>query len=107
MFRIDGEARFGGERVQRRRMYCEFVADDRIEISGGDLPDGAELVIEPEGFRVVPFRMEFPIGPVNVPIRVHDVSRVEPDGTLVNSFEARDLAFGVKMAQLTFRVRPV
>jgi hypothetical protein len=106
-WRFDDEAIFGPGRVQRRRTYCEFVSDDLVEVTAGDMPEGAEVVIEEGGFRVVPFRMDFPIGPLNAPVRVHDASRVEPDGTLVNKFEARDLVFGVKIAELTFRVRPV
>ena len=105
--RFDDEARFAPGRAQRRRMYCEFVADDRIEITAGDLPQGASVQIEEDGYRVTPFRMDFPIGPVAIPIRVHDVSRVEPDGTLLNTFEARSLVFGLRLARLTFKVRPV
>jgi hypothetical protein len=106
VWRIEDEARYGDGRVQRRRMYCEFLSDERVEITGGDMPEGASVVIEPDGFRVVPFRMEFPIGPVNLPIRVHDRSRIEPDGTLVNAFDARSLVFGVTLARVVFRMRP-
>lgn len=105
VWRIDDEARFGPDRVQRRRMFCQFVSPERVEITGGDMPDGAVVLVEEEGFRTVPFRMRFPLGPVGVPVRVHDVSRVEPDGTLVNAFEARML--GVTIAVTTFRVRPL
>jgi hypothetical protein len=44
---------------------------------------------------------------VSLPIRVHDVSHVAPDGTVFNTFEARALVFGVRLARLTFKVRPV
>jgi hypothetical protein len=88
-------------------MYCEFVDDDRIEITAGDLPEGATICIEEDGYRTIPFRMAFPIGPVSVPMRVHDLSHVEADGTLANTFEARDLVFGLRLARVTFRVRPV
>jgi hypothetical protein len=104
--RFDDEARYTPTRVQRRRTYCEFVSENRIEITAGDLPEGACAQIEEDGYRIAPFRMDFPIGPVSIPIRVHDVSRVEADGTLLNTFEARSLVFGVRLARLTFRVRP-
>jgi hypothetical protein len=107
LWRIDDEARYAPDRVQRRRMYCEFLAEDEVEITAGDLPEGAQVLIEPDGYRATPFRMAFPIGPVAIPMRVHDVSRVEPDGTLLNIFEARALITGLRLAQLTFRVRPV
>jgi hypothetical protein len=107
LVRFDDEARFTATRVQRRRMYCEFVSEDRIEVTAGDLPEGAVVDVHEDGYRVTPFRMDFPIGPVSIPIRVHDVSRVEPDGTLLNTYEARALVFGVRLARLTFKVRPV
>ena len=107
VLRFDDEARYTPTRVQRRRTYCEFVSEERIEITAGDLPEGAVVDVEEGGYRFTPFRMDFPIGPVSIPIRVHDVSRVEADGTLLNIFEARTLVFGVRLARLTFRVRPV
>jgi hypothetical membrane protein len=106
VWRIDDEATFGDSQVRQRRMFCEFVADDRVLITGSDMPDGAEAVIEEDGYRMVPFRMAFPIGPVALPVRCHDVSHVEPDGTLVNSFEARSIVLGVLLARISFRVRP-
>jgi hypothetical protein len=107
VWRFDDEARYGHGIVRRRRMYCEFVSDERVLITAGDLPEGAEVLIEEDGYRMKPFRMSFPIGPVGVPIRVHDVSYVEPDGTLANVFEARMLVLGLRVARVTFRVRPV
>jgi hypothetical protein len=107
VWRFDDEADFGGGRVRRRRTYCEFVSSERVSVTAGDLPDGACVWIEEDGYRVVPFRMDFPIGPVGVPMRVHDVSWVEDDGTLVNAFEARSLVGGLPLARLSFRVRPV
>jgi hypothetical protein len=107
LVRFDDEASFAPGRVRRRRTYCEFVSEDRIELTAGDLPEGATVQVEEEGYRLTPFRMDFPIGPVSLPIRVHDVSHVEPDGTLLNTFEARALVLGVRLARLTFKVRPV
>jgi hypothetical protein len=107
LVRFDDEAHFGPGRSVRRRTYCEFVSDDRIVVTAGDLPEGASVQVEEDGYRVTPFRMDFPVGPVGIPIRVHDVSSVEPDGTLLNTFEARSLVFGLRLARLTFRVRPV
>jgi hypothetical protein len=107
VWRFDDEADFGGGRVMRRRTYCEFVADDRVSVTAGDLPEGACAWIEEDGYRLVPFRMDFPVGPLSIPIRVHDVSWADDDGTFMNSFEARDQVFGLRLARLTFRVRPV
>jgi hypothetical protein len=106
LFRLEDEAGFGDGRSQRRRTYCEFVADDHVRLTAGDFPDDAHVWIEADGYRTTPFRMAFPIGPLPVVVRCHDISHVEPDGTFVNSFDARDVAFGLPIARVTFRVRP-
>jgi uncharacterized protein DUF998 len=107
LFRLDDEAGFGEGRSQRRQAYCEFVADDHVRLTAGDFPDGADVWLEEDGYRTTPFRMAFPIGPLPVLLRCHDLSRVEPDGTLVNTFDVRDVVFGVPLARVTFRVRPL
>ncbi|HEX8075786.1 MAG TPA: DUF998 domain-containing protein [Thermoleophilaceae bacterium] len=107
VWRVDDVSRFADGREQRRLTFAELVDDDRVRLTAGDLPDGAELVIEDGGYRMVPFRMDFPVGPLKVPMRVHDISHVEGDGTLVNAFEARALITGLPIARLIFRVRPV
>ena len=107
VWRIEDEARYGHGRVQRRTMFCEFVAADRVRVTGGDMPDGADVTIEENGYRVTPFQVAFPIGPVNVPLICHDVSYLEPDGTFANTFEARSVVLGLPFARVTFRVKPV
>src|SRR4051812_30212517 len=39
VWRFDDEARFDEERALKRRTYCEFVADDRVELTAADLPN--------------------------------------------------------------------
>jgi hypothetical protein len=107
VWRIDDESRFGDGRAQRRQMFCELVATDHVRITAADLPEGADLWLEEGGYRLTPFRMAFPLGPVSVPIRCHDLSYVEPDGTFVNVNDARLPVTGIPVARLTFRVRPV
>ena len=107
VWRIDDQSLFGDGRIQRRQTFCEFVDDDRIRLTAGDLPEGADVWLDEDGYRMSPFRMDFPIGPLQLPVRCHDVSRVESDGTLVNTFDARSLVGGFLIGRLTFRVRPV
>jgi Protein of unknown function (DUF998) len=106
LFRLEDEAGFGEGRSQRRRTYCEFVADDHVRLTAGDLPDGVDVWLEEGGYRTTPFRMAFPLGPLPVLLRCNDLSRVEADGTFVNTFDARDVVFGVPLARVTFRMRP-
>jgi hypothetical protein len=107
VWRIDDEADFGGGRVQRRQMFCEFIADDHVHITGGDLPDGIDVWLEEGGYRTSEFPMHFPIGPVPLQVRCRDLSYVEPDGTFVNLIEALAPALRIPLARVVFRVRPV
>jgi Protein of unknown function (DUF998) len=107
VWRFDDASDFGDGRVLRRQTFCEFVGDDHVRLTAGDLPDGADVWIEEGGYRLTPFRMAFPIGPVPVYIRVHDMSYADPDGTFVNVFEARTLVVGLPLARVVFRVRPL
>jgi hypothetical protein len=107
LFRLEDEAGFGDGRSQRRETYCEFVADDHVRLTAGDMPDGADVWIEDGGYRTVPFRLAFPLGPLPLPLRCHDISHVEDDGTLVNEFDVRTVGLPVPVARVSFRVRPV
>jgi hypothetical protein len=106
LFRLEDKADFGHGRSQRRQTYCEFVSDHHVRLTAGDFPDGVDVRLEEGGYRTTPFRMAFPLGPLPVLLRCHDLSSVEPDGTLVNSFDARDGLLGVPLARVTFRMRP-
>ena len=107
VFRIDDESVFAPGRSQERTMYCEFVSPELVRITAADLPDGAKIHIEDEGYRMTPFRMAFPLGPLPVLMRVRDESWVDTDGTFVNVYEAEDVLFHIPLARLSFRVRPV
>jgi hypothetical protein len=107
VWRIDDSAHFPGDRVERRQTYCEFVADDHVRLTAGDLPDGGDVWIEEGGFRLSPFRVAYPLGPLPVLVRCVDRSLVEPDGTFVNSFDVVALGVPIPLARVTFRVRPV
>ncbi len=107
VFRIDDESFFGDGRSQKRTMYCEFVEAELVRITAGDLPDGAEMRIEDEGYRMTPWRMTFPLGPLPLLVACRDESWVDSDGTFVNVTEVATVIFRVPLARLTFRVRPV
>jgi hypothetical protein len=106
-WRIDDAARFARGHVEQRQMYCEFLADDHIRVTAGDMPDGADVWIEPGGYRVDDFRVAWPIGPLPVLVRCRDRSYLEPDGTFVNEFDVVALGIPIPLARVTFRVRPV
>jgi hypothetical protein len=106
IWRIDDEARFG-DRVERRRLFAEWVSNDHIRLTANDLPDGAEMWLEDGGYRTAPFRMAFALGPLPLLVLVRDTSYVESDGTFVNRFDAETVIGRLPLSRTVFRVRPV
>jgi hypothetical protein len=105
VWRIDDEAYFGDGRFERRQMYCEFVSDSHVRLTANDLPDGADVWLEPEGFRLSEFRMAWPVGPFPVIVRCVDRSYFEPNGTFVNLIDIYSLGLRIPVARVTFRMR--
>ena len=105
VWRIDDEAYFGGGRFERRSMYCEFVSDDHVRLTADDLIDGADVWLEPDGFRLSEWRMAWPIGPLPLIVRCVDRSHFEPDGTFVNTIDVYSLGPRIPLARVTFRMR--
>jgi hypothetical protein len=105
VWRIDDEAYFGDGRFERRHMFCEFVSDGHVRLTGNDLIDGADVWLEPEGFRLSEWRMAWPIGPIPLIVRCADRSYFEPDGTFVNVIDIHSLVVRLPIARITFRMR--
>jgi hypothetical protein len=105
VFRIDDEAYFGSGRFERRSMYCEFVSEDHVRLTADDLIDGADVWLEPEGFRLSEFRMAWPVGPLPVIVRCVDRSYFEDDGMFVNTIDLYSLGPRIPVARVTFRMR--
>ena len=105
VWRFDDDAWFAWGRVDLRHNYCEFVSDDHVHVTAGDLPDGADLWLEEDGLRISPFRLASQIGPVPILVRCYDRSYVESDGTFVNSMDVRTVIFDIPLSRITFRVR--
>jgi uncharacterized protein DUF998 len=105
VWRIDDEAYFGDDRFERRHMFCEFVSDSHVRLTGNDLVDGADVWLEPEGFRLSEWRMAWPVGPFPLIVRCADRSYFERDGTFVNVIDIYSLGLRVPVARVTFRMR--
>jgi hypothetical protein len=93
-----------GTLVTDRRVYCMLVAPDRVRVTADELLDGAEILLEEEGYRIAPYRVAVPVGPVHFGVTVRDTSTVK-DGTLVNRM--RVSWFGLPVARVELRARPV
>ena len=93
-----------GTLVDERRVFCMLVAPDRVRVTSDPLLDGTDILLEEDGYRIVPYRVAVPVGPVHFGVSVHDSATVE-DGTLVNRL--RVSWFGLPVARVELRVRPV
>jgi hypothetical protein len=102
-FVVEDRAEFRNGHVERRRRFCELVAPDRFRVTSVDLLEPTEVLIDERGFRVAPYRVRVPYGPVGVTLRCRDELRLEPDGTLLNTIHMRFL--GLPAARVETRAR--
>jgi hypothetical protein len=92
-----------GTLVDERRVFCVLVAPDRVRVTADVLLDGTEILLEEDGYRIMPYRVAIPVGPVHFGVTVRDSATVE-DGTLVNRL--RVSWFGLPVARVELRARP-
>ena len=93
-----------GTLVHERRVFCMLVAPDRVRVMSDPLLDGTEILLEEDGYRIVPYRVAIPVGPVHFGLSVRDSATVVEDGTLVNRL--RVSWFGLPVARVELRARP-
>jgi hypothetical protein len=92
-----------GTVVFEQRAFCVLVAPDRLRVTSGPLLDGTDVWLEEDGYRIVPYRMAIPVGPVHFGVSVRDTATVQ-DGTLVNRLRIR--WFGLPVARIELRAQP-
>lgn len=102
---FEDTAAFGNGYVERRRVFCEFVEAARVEVVAGHLPDGASADFEERGYRIHPYRLAVPLGPLLVPVRCRDRHRFDDDGTLHDTIDLS--VAGLPIARVEMRVRLV
>jgi hypothetical protein len=88
-------------------MHAEMVAPDRARVVADDMPGGAELLLEENGYRVVPrrYRYAFPLGPVRFTMRCRDEVKLCEGGEL--EWTIRFSWLGIPAGVLRGRVRRV
>jgi hypothetical protein len=102
-FVAEDRAEFRGGHVEARRRFCELVAPDHFRVTSVDLIEPTDLWIDDAGFRVAPYRVRVPYGPVGITLRCRDELRLEADGTLVNAIDMRLL--GLRVVRVLVRAR--
>ena len=93
-----------GSLVDERRVFCVMTAPDRVRVTADPLLEGTEIFLEDDGYRIAPYLVAVPVGPVHFGVTVRDSATVE-DGTLVKRM--RVSWFGLPVARVELRARPV
>jgi hypothetical protein len=100
---IDDEAHLETGRIERRQRVCRLEQPDLIRVTADDLPEGAEVHLSDEGYRIPAYRALARIGPLLLPVRCDDVHRVAADRTLVDEIVVRFL--GMPVARIEVHAR--
>ncbi len=92
-----------GTVVHERRVFCVLTAPDRVEVTADPLLDGTQILLEEDGYRIVPYRVAVAVGPVHFGVTVRDSATVQ-GGTLVNRQTIS--WFGLPVARVELRAKP-
>ena len=101
---VEDRATFTDGRVYEQRRICELETPDRLRVTAGDLPEGAVFDLTEEGYRLEPYTLLAPLGPLGVLLRCRDRHRMNGSGELVDTIDVRCL--GVPVARIEVRARP-
>ena len=105
MWIVEDRVRYDDGEHYVRRMVAELSGPDRVHVTADDMPGGAELRLEEGGYRVSPYRLAMPIGPLRFVLRPRDEVRPRgEDGAL--DWTIRFSWLGLPVARLRGVVRP-
>jgi Protein of unknown function (DUF998) len=93
-----------GTVVAERRLFCTLEGGDRVHVTSDPLLDGADIVLREGGYRLAPYRVAVPVGPLHFGLTVRDHGALEPGGEFVNRL--RISWFGLPVARVEIRARP-
>ena len=99
IWKVEDVTEFEDGRSIVRRYYCELVEPTRVHVTGDDMPDGAELRLEEGGYRIAPYRLAVPVGPVRFTLRCRDSATPLPGGGVHGRIEMSWL--GLPVARLS------
>ena len=92
-------------RVEERVRYARLLDPTHIHVTSDDMPDGANILVDEQGYRIAPYKVIVPIGPLRLVFTCHDSARIEPDGSL--TYEVYLRWHGLPVAQLDMRGRVI
>lgn len=100
---MDDVATFQSGRVERRRRFFHLVEPDRVHVTADDAPDGMDILLEEEGYRLTAYKFVVPIGPLRFALHCRDEHRLDGEGTLVDTM--RLSWHGLPVARITIHAR--
>lgn len=103
LFVVHDEGRLSQGFRMSLRYYCEFLDPSRVHITASELPDGADLTLDENGYQLRPFRFAFPVGPLWFTYRCREQPRVTADGTIIDTITVTYLR--IPIARLIARGR--
>jgi hypothetical protein len=116
--RLEGSGEWLGERLWRvherftlgsgfgfeRHMFMEEVAPGRVHATADDMPLGADIELEPDGFRFLRFRSWLRFRGVRFRLGCRSETRLAPDGALHARIHLDFLRLPVATLRLAIRV---
>jgi hypothetical protein len=103
LFVFHDRAEFERGYVHDERRYCRMRGDDRIEVAAPDLPDGAVVRLEEDGYRIEPYTLLARAGPVALTLETLDTHRIDGE-TLIDTIDLRWL--GILVGRMMIRMDP-
>jgi hypothetical protein len=95
--------RLDGTLIEERRLYCRLESPDRVRVLSNRLLGDAQILLEEDGYRIMPYRVAIPVGPVHFGLKVRDSASVD-DGMLINRLKIT--WFGLPVARVELRAQP-
>lgn len=102
---VEDRATFDDARVYEQRRLCELETPDKLRVTAGDLPDGAVFDLTEEGYRLEPYTLLAPLGPVGVLLRCRDRHQMNGSGELIDTIDVRCLGLPVARIEVRARLR--
>jgi hypothetical protein len=102
---FEDRASFANGWSERRIRFCRFESPREVSVISEDLLGGATVLFDDDGYRILPFRMLLPFGPLPLSVRCRDSAVIDDDGMLIETIEASFA--GIPVARAVLRARTV
>lgn len=99
---VDEDYEFGTGESLQRRMFVEQVSPTMLHVTADDMPLGADVHLDAEGFRFSPYQVLASHWGFRWRLRCHDASVVDEDGVVHD--RVRLYFMGIRVATMTLKI---